>query len=347
MSTPDKPIDDSPVPASGLLVEWRDDSPPERTVHNVACAAVEHVDLVRSREELRKTEADQYDFVLINYDSVTHEECLEIFDLLAIREQGHRVLLHSEEIEGAEFAALFEGLGVSKFVARNHGSRSNELYTTIRKLLDQNIFGIEKYFAWGAKRSKRVLESSEQILDVVDEAGEFVDEIGLSRRLVRNFELVTGELVSNAIYDAPVDEQGNPRFRDTSRTESVQLDEDESVEVSFCRDGERVGVSVVDPFGSLSRERITEYLARCHRSDADQLDWSSGGAGLGLYQAFNSLTHFVANVDPGHRTEVIGLLNMTTNYRRFVEQGKSLNLFVTDTTGRSVAIDESDSSEVG
>ena len=52
------------------------------------------------------------------------------------------------------------------------------------------------------------------------------------------------------------------------------------------------------------------YLVRCFSSEQKQVKLGEGGAGIGLYMAYNAVSSFVINVASGKRTEVIGLCQM-------------------------------------
>lgn len=110
----------------------------------------------------------------------------------------------------------------------------------------------------------------------------------------------------------------------------VNLEPHERIEVRFCCDGRRFGLSTTDPFGSLVPDMLQEYLARAMRKGEDQVSESPGGAGLGFYQILGSLSHFVVNIDRGRRTEAIGLIDVSGSYRTFATGGKSFNIFVTE-----------------
>jgi hypothetical protein len=104
----------------------------------------------------------------------------------------------------------------------------------------------------------------------------------------------------------------------------------EEVVLKFCFDGTRLGASILDPFGSISQERIVSYIAKCFRKGSDQVDEKAGGAGLGLYYIFDALSSFVINIKPGTKTEMIGLIDITGSYKDFVSKGKSFNIFVSE-----------------
>ena len=89
-----------------------------------------------------------------------------------------------------------------------------------------------------------------------------------------------------------------------------------------------MAISVCDPFGSLTRERLLQYLSKCFRKGDDQVDTKAGGAGLGLYYVFECLSHFIVNIHPGKRTEMIGLIDVRKGYKEFSAMNKSFNVFM-------------------
>ncbi|OGQ13269.1 MAG: hypothetical protein A2138_07205 [Deltaproteobacteria bacterium RBG_16_71_12] len=136
------------------------------------------------------------------------------------------------------------------------------------------------------------------------------------------------ELLTNALYNAPVDREGKPRFAHLSRTTPVQLEPSEAIAVTFASDGVDMGISVVDPFGSLAVPTITQYLAKCLRRGSDLVDDKEGGAGLGLYYVFEAVSHFVVNLQVDEKTEMIGIVDVRGRYKDFLQRPKSFNVFV-------------------
>jgi signal transduction histidine kinase len=199
---------------------------------------------------------------------------------------------------------------------------------TVQKTVRHDIFGIDKYLGWGAVARELTIHSSSDKEAVLTAAEELGATIGLGERKTSLLMTVAEELTTNALYDAPVDDRQRARHASLPRSERVDLAAHENVHITLASDGRRVGISVEDPFGSLKAETVVEYLAKCFRRGTDQIDRKQGGAGLGLFYAFNSLSHFVVNIEPKQRTEFIGLIEVHGSYRDFEEKPKSFNLFV-------------------
>ena len=78
-------------------------------------------------------------------------------------------------------------------------------------------------------------------------------------------------------------------------------------------------VRVRDPFGSLSRARLVEVLARCARTDMRvEVDETMGGAGLGLWRIFTVATFVAISVVNNKHTEfLVGIAKRTAGPRPF------------------------------
>src|SRR5690606_32506961 len=109
---------------------------------------------------------------------------------------------------------------------------------------------------------------------------------------------------------APRDLEGRATHAHLHRGEVVRLDSADAPTFSMYTDGVRAALSVRDPFGSLDPMTVQQYLAKCAAAGPDQIDTKEGGAGLGVYFAYRSLSHFVINIIRGRVTEVGGIIDL-------------------------------------
>lgn len=272
--------------------------------------------------------AKSMDLVLVNYDRLTPEEKQSLLLDVAPHVTNGRLVLLSEGKTRESFVDLFGEHVMMNLLARDPSSDPNDLIVTVRKLLANDIFGLEKYFSWGVPIHKVVVGGSKDCPEVVDFAEELARSVGANNRLVSQFSAVADEFTTNACYNAPVDSDGKSLYRNLERGKSVVLPDGKSVEVRLASDGQRIGISTSDAYGSLSPKMVLNYLAKCFRKGEDQIDDKEGGAGLGFYLVFESLSHFIINIEPGVRTEVIGLIDIRGNFRDFAQRTKSFNIFV-------------------
>jgi len=241
------------------------------------------------------------------------------------------LLLLSREHQPDAFAELFDSRADNLLVLQENGPDAGDLLATLCKLRRGEIFGMEKYLRWGVELHPMALRSSEQRPAALETLNTYAASLGVPSRLAGLIGTVADEFMTNAFYNAPVRADRSRPYNRRHRTETVTLESDQQIELRYGSDGVRFGVSVTDPFGSLEPARIHQALARGFRG-VYNLDTDDGGAGLGLYHVLNSLSHFVINIDPGNRTEMIGLIDISGAFRRFAAAGRSFNLFVLETT---------------
>ena len=162
----------------------------------------------------------------------------------------------------------------------------------------------------------------------IGRARAFVERLEIAERLVANACHIVEELVTNAIFNAPVhDDTGEHLYARRKRDEDVALPDDKRVDLALRTDGERLAITVTDPWGTLAAAGIYAYLAKGFRRGPDQVDAKEGGAGLGLYQVFDAASHLVVVIEPRVRSEVTALIEAGGTYREFALESKSLNVF--------------------
>jgi hypothetical protein len=130
----------------------------------------------------------------------------------------------------------------------------------------------------------------------------FFVERGVSPRAIGRIEEVYEELVTNALYDAPL--EAGFFDRSVQRTEDVEMPKSHACEISYGFDAGMAYLRVRDTFGALTRARIVSVLGRCNGIGVE-LDTSRGGAGLGLWRVFSAATTVQVVIDPGKLTEVL------------------------------------------
>jgi len=273
---------------------------------------------------------DDFDLIVAAYDGLSAEERTRLFERVDTDcPDCPRLLLVSSTAD--EYERLFLELdhhSLTNVLAQDGAISATDLIVTAQKLLRRDIFGLDKYFGWGVDPTRFEIGSSKHTHELVDEVSRFATSLNVPPRLVENVETVVDELITNALYNAPVDASGAPRFAHLPRTTPVELEPGELVTLEYCCDGHTFGVSVTDPFGAMTKQQSLDYLAKCLRRTDDEPSTEKGGAGLGLYMTFGSLNHLVLNICQGVKTEVIGLIDIRGSYRDFVQRGKSFNIFL-------------------
>ncbi len=212
---------------------------------------------------------------------------------------------------------------VTNLLVHQMPTLAEELTITAHKLLRRDLFGLEKYLLWGVDPRVAELTKGSDRAALVEQVANDLRTAGQSPRVASMAMLVTDELLSNAVHNAPVDAAGTHFRRDLARDQEVQLQPGETVRLRWACDARYVAIEVNDSFGSLDRKTILHALGK------NDVRESGGGAGMGLALTYRSCDHLVFNLSPGHKTEIIALIDVrqsptdrlpASSYNVFVER---------------------------
>jgi CRP-like cAMP-binding protein len=248
------------------------------------------------------------------YDAILCEEAF--LDILVTAHKNkiapHLVLLTTPDV--TQNLQTMKGLPfVDNIMSRDPEDRSitvRSLLTTMTKVLNHNIFGIEKYLSWGADVQEKTVKSSKERSILKEEMIAFLQQSGIRRSILDRVYLVAEEMLMNAIYDAPADQKGQALYNHLSRKTEINLEKTQESTMRYAIDGMMIAVSVEDPFGTLTKEVIIQYLESCYEGKAGTLNLNKGGAGRGLHQIIENSDLTIFNVKQGVKTEVISLFNL-------------------------------------
>ncbi len=285
-------------------------------------------------ELLRRIRAGGYDLVFLNFDPAARADprWAEVWEALG---DEQRVVLHTTA-PSDDYQPLF-GDGQERRFVRNLIARAGEalepeeLLATAAKLLGGDLFGLEKYMLWGVSPLRLEIRDSREKHAYVREVASFAERLGCGDRTVALVETIADELITNAIYHAPRDERGRPRYASLPRRQPVVLEPHEAGRLDIASDGITLAIAQSDPFGSLAQDTLVTYLNRClvQRAPLREASFGPGaGAGIGLARVFQSLSRFIVNVDPGRRTEVIALIDLRVPMKKFRQMPRSFHIFM-------------------
>jgi len=202
---------------------------------------------------------------------------------------------------------------------------SPRAHTHLAALLERFVAGPDHLLIGGRGVARvALLASSEKRSARLARMDEFFSKHNVSERTVSTILDVSEELVMNALYDAPSESGYFSRPR--QRLENVELPVELACEICYGVEDEMVFVRVRDHFGSLSRARLIEVLARCN-SQSVALDESRGGAGLGLWRVFSAASMISITVTQERLTDVVVGIATTKQGRGYAKQLQALHLF--------------------
>lgn len=112
------------------------------------------------------------------------------------------------------------------------------------------------------------------------------------------------ELVSNALFNAPIRPSGKRAFKDLARDSDIELPTTQAGTLFACFADDRVIVGCEDAFGSLEQQAFLSHLREIFREDLATVKYSTGGAGLGFRYLLENSANFYILVNKGKSTLV-------------------------------------------
>lgn len=195
---------------------------------------------------------------------------------------------------------------------------SRELRITSEKLVSGDLFGLEKYLAPPAQTFERAVATDAGKKSAIAEVAAWAESIGARKPVIHRIASVVDELLMNALIDAPRESQ--PMIAVGTTAPPVQR-----ALLRWGTDGHQIAISVDDRFGALRQRDVIDHVRRA-RLEHGRPNPDDPGAGLGLYLVLANVSSFIVNVDPGSRTEVVCLFDLSRNgpVRR---RARSLHVF--------------------
>ncbi len=199
-----------------------------------------------------------------------------------------------------------------------------EVLWVLRRLVTGDRPSLASVLNWGYTGFKERVHNPEERDRVVEGVVRFCEKLNCPGRVREMLGELAHELLMNAMYDAPVDDVGQPRFAH-DRKARIELKDDDAAVIRCASDGMKVLVSVVDRFGRLPRRKVFDGMVR--GLEGGRMDTSFGGAGLGMLYVYKSTALSIFDVIPGERTEVTGIYELDLNQRVFRNLPRSIHVF--------------------
>jgi hypothetical protein len=232
-----------------------------------------------------------------------------------------RVVMLGGSLGDGELVSLLREHALDHVISDRGTPDELELAVTSAKLHSGDIFGLEKYLAWGAAVMEIEVASYDEKCAALDQLGRMAERVGARRRLMNRIQSTADELLMNALYDAPA----AARARLPESSQRIRLPPAPGALLRYACDGRYMAVSVLDRFGALDKRAVLDSFLRA-RADLGR-PRPEGGAGLGLYFVLSSVTRFIVNVQPGLLTEVVCLFDLRESGRDAAGWARSLHVF--------------------
>ena len=256
------------------------------------------VDAVRSADAIA-TEVIPHRYVFF---AATDGDVAQLSTLVPkLREKAH-VSIVTPQAKLADLTTYLRDERVNHVIVGDE--LDNGVFVTAQKLLTGDIFGLEKYLPAGTPVHYARLRDFEGRGRAIQTVLDFAEESKMRRQVRNAIGSVCEELLMNALYDAPVDEAGNPIFADVDPHDRKDTRSPRPVSIRYAATDDLFAVAVRDRFGRLAKNTVLSYIEKCLHSP-NQIDRKTYGAGLGLYLVANAAATYVVNVAYGIATEVV------------------------------------------
>ncbi len=260
--------------------------------------------------------------------------CADTFDGDAVREAlranpGARGVLWTAEPLRRSLRHLAECPAINHVLGRKDfesAPRPWELMMVLRRAATPAAPApaLAAYLDWGYTGFEEHVGSTAERDRVVTRVQDFVTALQVPKRLAEMMSELAHELLMNAMYDAPVDAAGQPKYA-ADRRAQITLDDDEQARLRLATDGTRVVLQVRDRYGGLQRRHVVDGLAR--GLAGGEMDQSHGGAGLGMAVCHHNALAMFFEASPGRHTEVTAMIELDLNLREVRTLARSLHLF--------------------
>jgi DNA-binding response OmpR family regulator len=265
------------------------------------------------------------------YDSPQAREKIanKTFDLIITdiglpTEDGFKVVDYILEVSPTSKIALITAFHVEDYmkVAKQHGVNNilpktapfnfQELTHLIRNaLIPEQAFGLEKYV--GTQESEKStsdfqqfeIQNSDAIMEAFYLLRQFFEAQGA--RHVDDLSTAMIEALTNSVYHVAKNPDGSLKYQ--KGQEIPALLPEEFVTVTYGRDAEKLGVSIVDQGGRITTDEVMYWLER-NISGSGLLDTH----GRGVYLIYTLVDRLIINIAPGKKTEMIMLHYFNPDY---------------------------------
>ncbi|MBA3452766.1 MAG: hypothetical protein H0T42_06735 [Deltaproteobacteria bacterium] len=188
------------------------------------------------------------------------------------------------------------------------------LLATLRKLDSGEYFGLEYYLRPGIETLFWTLGASHEKAVVLDEIKKIAGEVKCHPRITDLLVTAVDEMIINALYrpDPAAEEAGQ-----SSRP----------VTVACGCDGRFLAVSVLDEYGRFRHQDLVDAIRKALEHEQHGIAETAAHASLGFRLMLGALSHLVINVDPGRRTEIIGLVDLRRSLKDHRSAVPGLGMF--------------------
>lgn len=235
--------------------------------------------------------------------------------------------LSPEPLEKVQF--LVQSPLFGHYVVRDFHDAAKELGQHygrfVKATLQDRAFGLASLMKPGTKIQTVKLHKTIQKFEAVEAIKTYLMAAKFQIRMASVIANAVDELLMNAMFDAPVDELGKSTLSQMPRSTEFELTGKHAVEMQVGFDGDYVGITAIDLYGSLDKSRLLSHISKIYRDEEYRVRTAVAGAGIGLATVFRAGGSFFFASEAQARTEVTVLFKRTSNFREFKDQFKFIS----------------------
>ena len=216
---------------------------------------------------------------------------------------------------------------LSHFLCSSERRYPERLVAILKQITETKALGFQPHLDLHEKSSITVT-SSLQKKEVLTRLSRFSVRLAGFNEFAETVETIGWELMSNAIFNAPVDpKSGERKYIHVPRDKAIDLAHNEHIEVEFGVHDKYLALTVKDKFGLLDSNTVVQNLTRCQQKGQDQVRTTTGGAGMGMFMVLNMASQLDMYVIPNVSTTIACLINFSKRQKEYEEYGIALNMF--------------------
>ena len=182
--------------------------------------------------------------------------------------------------------------------------RIEEIKMAVERIFSKSIFGLENYVLHPDFVKSETIEHPIAKESTLNKMFSDAKNSGISERKLKNLEICAQELINNAFYHGDATLRENWQNLENAKAQK-------SVTFSWAVNRIFFGISILDGFGLLTRERYFQCLKERMEKKEIKIQNQGQSLGMGFYISFKTLHNQVINVQKNLQTEVIGLVNLS------------------------------------
>jgi CheY-like chemotaxis protein len=206
-----------------------------------------------------------------------------------------------------EYIKAAKEYSITNIIPKTVPFNFSELEFIVRGLVTGKIFGLPRYLLDGGTLLEHHLITS--TLDARRIQDHLITLFQQRFGTAGDMKLILDEIITNAIYHAPVLADGSEKYQEFS---DITLEPDEFISIDVGFDTEKYAVAVIDNQGRLTREMV---LYKIERQITGEGLLDDSGRGIHMSRLFAD--RMIINIDPGRKTEVILMNYFSNKYRGY------------------------------